>query len=88
MSGDGGAGGRKGKRVDFEVPRAAARRRCSCGAEIVFTRTRRGGWMPLDMSTCEERAGALFAESHHAHCPEAARFRRPKIKGAPERRRW
>lgn len=49
----------------------------SCDAPIVWIRTKRGKSMPLDLGTAKEGAdGAWTAESHHAHCPDAEKWRR------------
>jgi hypothetical protein len=38
----------------------------SCGEEIIFLKTIKGKWMPLDMDL----------EPHWAKCPEADKFRK------------
>lgn len=67
------------KRLDFELPPNVHRERCrSCYCPIVWIKTEKGKSMPLDLNTVEEREGKRFAESHHAHCPQASSWRKKK----------
>ncbi len=71
------------RRVDFELPRLSIRSRCrSCGARIswITTGEKPDGSpkrMPLHLGTVQVGLdGITRAESHFAHCPDAARHRR------------
>jgi len=58
------------------LPEHAFPTRCeSCGAEIVWQRTRRGKLTPLSVATTEERWGVKYALPHWADCPQADQWR-------------
>lgn len=68
------------RRVDFEVPEKEPRlASCrSCGADMVWHRTSTGKSMPLDWASRVAEGDGWRMESHHAHCPNAKRHRKPK----------
>lgn len=70
------------KRKEFEVFETEANRSVcrSCHAPILWYRHRStDGWMPLDVNSKRvDMLGNVFMESHHAHCPDAEKFRRKK----------
>ena len=43
----------------------------SCGASIIWIRTRRGKALPLSVATIERRDGRAFALAHFADCPDS-----------------
>lgn len=67
------------KRVEFPLPAGYRTSRCqSCGADVVWIVTKAGKPMPLDWLNVRWEGGAGFAESHFAHCKDAASWRKPK----------
>jgi hypothetical protein len=62
-------GGRPG---EYIVPRFAGPAVCaSCGAGMVWTKTKDGKAMPLSVATIEERDGVAYALPHFVDCPQA-----------------
>ena len=67
--------GDKRKRVDFPLPKGDRGTCRSCGALIAwYVHPTSGKNMPLDVATTKDGR----AESHYAHCPDAATFRRKR----------
>lgn len=63
----------------FPLPAAAKRGTCrSCGAPIAWVTGARGGHMPLDLGTVEQRDGIDMAQTHFARCPQAATWSKKK----------
>ncbi len=53
----------------------------SCGAEILWKKTKEGKFMPVDIGSTESTE-AVFdpatMKSHFATCPDAGKWRKPK----------
>ncbi len=63
----------------FPLPAAATRGTCrSCGAPIAWVTGARGGHMPLDLGTVEQRDGVTHALNHFARCPQGAAWSKKK----------
>lgn len=63
-------GGRVG---EYAIPSHYHEAVChSCGAPMIFIRTRNGKAMPLSAATIEVRDGVRYALTHFADCPDAA----------------
>lgn len=60
---------------------------CKCGARIIWMKTRNAKIMPVNWSQVIEHEREFDEKrmvSHYATCPDAAKFRKPKIKSASE----
>jgi hypothetical protein len=62
---------------EYLLPERARHAYCrSCGATIVWTKTKDRHAIPLDLATAQERDGARWALTHFATCPDARGWRR------------
>ena len=60
------------RKGEYLVPEGKPVQTCdSCGAQIVWTRTRNKKPIPLSVATIERREGIAYALSHFADCPDA-----------------
>jgi len=54
----------------IEGKKKAPKVKCECGEDIMFAKTKRGRWMPI------QQVGFLEFDTHYAYCPLANKFRK------------
>lgn len=62
---------------EYLIPEGLTPVRCaSCGAWMVWTKTKAGKAIPLSLATAEQRDDGRYALTHFADCPEARKWRK------------
>lgn len=68
--------------IELKKKHQARIRRCkSCGAEVVWFFTKKGGRMPVDASTVcasDTKLNLQYHRSHFATCPDADKHRKSR----------
>lgn len=60
------------RKGEYELPPGSTVESCrSCGAQIVWDRTRDGKAIPLSLATVQHRFGVAYALPHFVDCPDA-----------------
>jgi len=54
----------------IEGKKKAPKVKCECGQDIMFAKTRKGNWMPIQL------VGFAEYDTHYAYCPLAEKFRK------------